>query len=37
MRKMRRVLTVGNPVLVVRKAILHEGTVSLCMGIHSWV
>ena len=27
------VLTVGNPVLVVRKAILHEGTVSLCTGL----
>jgi len=27
---MDRLLTVGNPVLVVWKAILHEGTVSLC-------
>jgi len=25
-------LTVGIPVLVVRKVILHEGTVSLCTG-----
>ena len=30
-------LTVGNPVLVVRKAILYEGTVSLCTGGRSWV
>jgi len=31
------VLTVGSPFLVVRKTILHKGTISLCAGGRSWV